>query len=53
MYLIFILTMVIFSACNEVNKKSNKTYQTKFVKSSKDNKIEILNFEGTRQPILF
>lgn len=53
MYLIFILTMVIFSACNEVNKKSNITYQTKFVKSSKDNKIKILNFEGTGQPILF
>lgn len=43
----------IFSACNTANKKSQAAYQTKFVSGSTNNKIELLDFGGTGQPILF
>jgi len=51
--LIFIVTIVFFSACNITNKKSGVAYQTKFVNGSTNNKIEILDFGGTGQPMLF
>lgn len=52
-YLIFILTIVFFSACNLSGKKSRANYQTKFVSGSTKNKIEIVDFGGTGKPILF
>ena len=51
--LIFIVSIVFFSACNLTNKKSRVAYQAKFVNGSTNNKIEILDFGGTGQPILF
>ena len=51
--LIFIVTIVFFSACNIANKKTGVAYQTKFVNGSTNNKIEILDFGGTGKSILF
>lgn len=52
-YLIFIVTIVFLFACNLANKKGQVVYQTKFVNGSSNNKIEIIDFGGTGQPILF
>ncbi|MBC7509146.1 MAG: alpha/beta hydrolase [Ferruginibacter sp.] len=51
--LIFIVIIVFFSACNTANKKTGGSYKTKFVKGSTNNKIGILDFGGTGQPMLF
>ena len=46
MYLVYVLILL---SCNP----SNKSYQTKFVSGSTNNKIEILDFGGPGEPILF
>lgn len=53
MYLIFIVTIVFLAACDIANKKSGAAYQIMLVNGSTKNKIEILDFGGTGQPILF
>ena len=52
-YLVNIVTILFLFSCNLSNKKQQATYQTKFVSGSTNNKIEILDFGGTGQPILF
>lgn len=50
---VIVVTIVFLISCNLSNKKSIEAYQTKFVNGSTNNKIEILDFGGTGQPILF
>lgn len=52
-HLIFIVTILFIFSCNSSNRKSQAVYQTKFVSGSTNNKIEILDFGGTGEPILF
>lgn len=52
-HLIFIVTILFIFSCNSSNRRSQKVYQTKFVSGTTNNKIEILDFGGTGEPILF
>ncbi len=49
---LFIITLFV-SACNFSSKKIVPDYKTTFVSGSTNNKIEIIDFGGTGQPILF
>jgi len=48
-----VVTILFLFSCNPSNKKQQATYQTKFVSGSTNNKIEILDFGGIGEPILF
>jgi len=52
-YLVNIVAILSLFSCNPSNKKDQATYQTEFVTGSTNNKIEVLDFGGTGQPILF
>lgn len=48
------LVIILFSfSCSPPNRKVEARYQTKFVNGSTNNKIEILDFGGSGEPIIF
>lgn len=53
LFLTLIVTCGCLFSCNQSNKKSDFTYQIKFVKGFTNNKIEVLDFGGSGQAILF
>jgi len=50
---IFLVSVFYILSCNSTNNKSHLTHQTKFLRGSTENKIEILDFGGTGRPIFF
>ncbi|MBC6605277.1 alpha/beta hydrolase [Hymenobacter sp. BT188] len=52
-FLATIVAIFFLFSCSTSNKKSQAVYQTKFVSGSTNNKIEILDFGGTGEPVLF
>lgn len=52
-YLILIFSVIFLFSCNSLNEKSQTAYQTKFINGSTGNKLEILDFGGSGQAILF
>lgn len=52
-YLTLFLLVLVFSSCNTSSKKNEVIYKVSFVKGVSNNKIEILDFGGTGQPIIF
>jgi len=52
-YLTSMVATLVLLSCHNSDKKQEATYQTKFVTGSTNNKIEVLDFGGKGEPILF